>query len=85
METALKNARDSTRKTASGGDMEGFPALKRIDERQDNQQGTKGNRLWKTTMQISRRRVFSLPQEGTYIEKMSKETFLTILKNGPKS
>ena len=37
METALKNARDSTPKTASGGDMERFPALKRIDERQDNQ------------------------------------------------
>ena len=48
METALKNARDSTPKTASGGDIQRFPALKRIDERQDNQ----GNRLWKITMRF---------------------------------
>ena len=30
METALKNARDSTSKIASGGDIQHFPALNRI-------------------------------------------------------
>ena len=69
METALKNARDSTHKTASGGDMQRFPALKRIDERQDNQQPTvEDNNTNFATPSVS------LPQEGTYIEKMSKET-----------
>ena len=39
METPLKNARDSTPKMASGGDILNFPALNRVDERQDNQHG----------------------------------------------
>ena len=39
MEIAVKNARDLTPKMASGGDIQHFPALNRIDERQDNQHG----------------------------------------------
>ena len=38
-ETAAKNARDLTPKMASGGDILNFPALNRVDERQDNQHG----------------------------------------------
>ena len=36
METAAKNARELTPKMASGGDILNFPALNRVDERQDN-------------------------------------------------
>ena len=36
LETAAKNARDLTPKMASGGDILNFPALNRVDERQDN-------------------------------------------------
>ena len=43
METAVKNARDLTLKMPCGGDIQHFPALNRIDERQDNQHGPRAS------------------------------------------
>ena len=76
METALKNARDSTRKTASGGDIQRFPALlKRIDERQDIQHGPRATDCGRQQCKFRDAECFLCHKKGHISRKCRRRPF----------